>query len=122
VTGCYNVFLSERKNILKLLKKIEKNENNDEKLRQLEQKLEDFTTSSQGSIVFDSNELPESNEISKNIDEEQKYEDSKSNLIISPSLIQKNVESTMKINEDYKKFLTDLRPLYPIKYVFLMIF
>jgi len=122
VTGCYNVFLSERKNILKLLKKIEKNENNDEKLRQLEQKLEDFTTSSQGSIVFDSNELPESNEISQNIDEEQKYEDSKSNLIISPSLIQKNVESTMKINEDYKKFLTDLRPLYPIKYVFLMIF
>ena len=122
MTGCYNVFLSERKNILKLLKKIEKNENNDEKLRQLEQKLEDFTTSSQGSIVFDSNELPESNEISKNIDEEQKYEDSKSNLIISPSLIQKNVESTMKINEDYKKFLTDLRPLYPIKYVFLMIF
>lgn len=122
MTGCYNVFLSERKNILKLLKKIEKNENNDEKLRQLEQKLEDFTTSSQGSIVFDSNELPESNEISQNIDEEQKYEDSKSNLIISPSLIQKNVESTMKINEDYKKFLTDLRPLYPIKYVFLMIF
>ena len=122
MTGCYNVFLSERKNILKLLKKIEKNENNDEKLRQLEQKLEDFTTSSQGSIVFDSNELPESNEKSQNIDEEQKYEDSKSNLIISPSLIQKNVESTMKINEDYKKFLADLRPLYPIKYVFLMIF
>ena len=101
-------FEKERKNLGKLMKQTKKN--NEPILRNSKSSSEFVVRES---IEFFGGDLP-INDLLKT-DSEQNVNMS-CNLMVSPSM-QKTMESALKFNEDYQKFLSTLKTFSPLKHV-----